>query len=208
MLSFNPYYWSALHFTWTPTFGEFMHTGFPTTCWAMILCELTLAVSHPPHRRRTGGSGGATQRGVWSDLGGVSQLTLWRQGWSLVRFIFIFYFVRLPQCNKYSDVFVTFISIHSVIIYVVFFSTCMRRTRLCSLNPGVTEVVSEEMLTVGRNYIEMDKTRTYLPYSDSFYTHLILILSHLMLSYSDYSYLFHSKTRWVSHLGILHLWHS
>jgi hypothetical protein len=25
MLSFNPYYWSALHFTWTPTFGEFMH---------------------------------------------------------------------------------------------------------------------------------------------------------------------------------------
>ena len=25
MLSFNPYCWSALHFTWTPTFGEFMH---------------------------------------------------------------------------------------------------------------------------------------------------------------------------------------
>jgi hypothetical protein len=25
MLSFNPYYWSALHITWTPTFGEFMH---------------------------------------------------------------------------------------------------------------------------------------------------------------------------------------
>jgi hypothetical protein len=28
---------------------------------------------------------------------------------------------------------------------------CMRYTRLCSLKPGVTEVVSEEMLTVGRN---------------------------------------------------------
>jgi hypothetical protein len=27
----------------------------------------------------------------------------------------------------------------------------MRCTRLCPLNPGVTEVVSEEMLTVGRN---------------------------------------------------------
>jgi hypothetical protein len=26
MLSFNPYCWSALHITWTPTFGEFMHT--------------------------------------------------------------------------------------------------------------------------------------------------------------------------------------
>jgi hypothetical protein len=48
MLRFNPYCWSALHITWTLTFGEFMHTGFPTTCWAMIMCELTLAVSHPP----------------------------------------------------------------------------------------------------------------------------------------------------------------
>jgi hypothetical protein len=25
MLSFNPYYWSALHITWIPTFVEFMH---------------------------------------------------------------------------------------------------------------------------------------------------------------------------------------
>jgi hypothetical protein len=32
----------------------------------------------------------------------------------------------------------TFISIHSVIIYVVSFGACMRCTRLCSLNPGVT----------------------------------------------------------------------
>jgi hypothetical protein len=31
---------------------------------------------------------------------------------------------------------VTFISIHSVIIYVVFFGACMRCTRLCSLKPG------------------------------------------------------------------------
>ena len=30
----------------------------------------------------------------------------------------------------------TFISIHSVIIYVVFFGACMRCTRLCSLKPG------------------------------------------------------------------------
>jgi hypothetical protein len=118
-------------------------TLFPTTCWAMNMSELTLAVSHP-HRRRTGGSRGATQRGVWSDLSGVSQLTLWRQGWSLVCFIFIFYFVRLPQYIKYSDVIVTFISIHYVIICVVFFGAYMRCTRLCPLNPGVTEVVPEE----------------------------------------------------------------
>jgi hypothetical protein len=62
-----------------------------------------------------------------------------------------FNFVRLLLCNKYSDVIVTFISIHFVIIYVVFFGACMRCTRLCPLNRGVTEVVSEEMLTVGRN---------------------------------------------------------
>jgi hypothetical protein len=31
------------------------------------------------------------------------------------------------------------------------FGACMRCTWLCSLKPGVTEVVSEEMLTVGRN---------------------------------------------------------
>jgi hypothetical protein len=68
----------------------------------MIMCELTLAVS-PPHRRSTSGSRGATPRGVRFDLGGVSQLTFWRQGWILDPVIFIFYFVRLPLCNKYSD---------------------------------------------------------------------------------------------------------
>jgi hypothetical protein len=84
-------------------------------------CVSSPLLSHTPHKRRTGGSGGATQWGVRSDLGCVSQLTYWCQGWSLVRFIFIFYFViRLSLCNKYSDVIVTFISIHSVIIYVVF----------------------------------------------------------------------------------------
>jgi hypothetical protein len=34
-------------------------------------------------------------------------------------------------------------------------------------------VVSEEMLTVGRNLDRNGQTLTYLPYSDSFYTHLI-----------------------------------
>jgi hypothetical protein len=50
----------------------------------------------------------------------------------------------------------------------------------------------------------MDKTVTYLPYSDSFYTYLtlilsilILILSHLLLFYSDDSYLFYSEARWI-----------
>jgi hypothetical protein len=105
-------------------------------------------VSHTPHMRRTGGSSGATQRGVRFDLGGVSQLTFWRQGWILDPVIFIFYFVRLPLCNKYSDFIVTFISIHSVIIYVVFFGACMRCTRLCPLKPGVT--IGQAVKLIGR----------------------------------------------------------
>jgi hypothetical protein len=43
----NPYYWSALHFTWTLAFGEFMHI-IPMTCWATIFYELTLAIYKPP----------------------------------------------------------------------------------------------------------------------------------------------------------------
>ena len=52
-------------------------------------------------------------------------------------------------------------------------------------------------MTVGRNLDRNGQTLFYLPYSDSFYTHLILILSHLLLFYSGYSYLFYSKTRWI-----------
>jgi hypothetical protein len=62
---------------------------------------------------------------------------------------------------------------------------CMRCTWLCSLKPGVTEVVSEQMLTVGRDLDRNGQPLSYLPYSDSFYTYLILILSHLLLLYSD-----------------------
>jgi hypothetical protein len=107
--------------------------------WTYVSSSL---LSHTPHRRRTCGSRGATQRGVRLDLGGVSILTLWCQRWTLVRFIFIFYSVRLPLCNKYSDDIVAFISIHSVIICVVFFGVYMRCTRLCLLNPGVTHCLT------------------------------------------------------------------
>jgi hypothetical protein len=104
-------------------------TLFPTLVewWTCVSSPL---LSHTLHRRRTGGSRGAAQWGVWLDLGGVSQLTLWRQGWILVRLIFIFYFVRLPLCNKYSDDIVIFISIHSVIICVVFFGAYTICTRV------------------------------------------------------------------------------
>jgi hypothetical protein len=69
----------------------------------------------------------------------------------------------------------TFISMHSVIICVVFSGAYMRYTRLCSLNPGVTEVVLEEMLTVGRN-IDRNGQNPYL---------LTLLWFILYLSYLD-----------------------
>jgi hypothetical protein len=61
------------------------------------------------------------------------------------------------------------------------------------------------MLTVGRN---LDRTgqNPYLLISTLILSILFLILSHLWLFYSNYSYLFYSKkTRRISHLGILHI---
>jgi hypothetical protein len=47
----------------------------------------------------------------------------------------------------------------------------MRRTRLYPLNPGVTEVVSEEMLNVGQN-LDRNGQNPYLLTFDSVYTYL------------------------------------
>jgi hypothetical protein len=126
-------------------------------------------------------------------------------------YIYSFIFVSLPLCNKYSDYYDIYL--YTLCYYICcLLGACMRCTWLCSLKPGVTEVVSEEMLTVGRNLDRNGQTLTYLSYSESFYTYftlivsiLILILSHLLLNNSDDSYLFYSETRWISHLGILHL---
>jgi hypothetical protein len=105
--------------------------------WSFVSSHLQY-ITPLTHRRRTGGPGGAGQRGVRIDLGGFSQSTLWRHGWTLVRFIFIFYFVRLPLCNKLFYDIVTLISIHYVIICVAFFGVYIRCTHLYRLNPSVT----------------------------------------------------------------------
>ena len=111
--------------------------------------ELTLAVSHP-YRRRTGGSSGATHRGVRFDLGGVSQLTFWRQGWILGPFIFIIYFVRLPLYNKYSDY-------CDIYLYTLCYYICCLLWRMYEMHPalflktGCYRSGIRGMLTVGRN---------------------------------------------------------
>jgi hypothetical protein len=85
-------------------------------------------LSHTPHRRRTCGSRRATHRGVRIDLGGVSQLTFWRQGWLLDPFIFIFYFIRLPLCNKYSDY-------CDIYLYTLCYYICCLLWRMYEMHP-------------------------------------------------------------------------
>jgi hypothetical protein len=69
----------------------------------MIMCELTLAVSHRPQEKNKWFRRSHKARSlIWSRWRFPSWLL--RQGWSLVRFILTFYFViRLPLCNNYSD---------------------------------------------------------------------------------------------------------
>jgi hypothetical protein len=158
-----------------------MSTGSPqlVELWS---CVSSTLMSHTPHRRRTGSSGGATWRGVRSDLGGVSQLILAPTILSSF-YIYIFFVIRLPLCNKYSDY--CDIYLYTLCYYICcLLGACMRCTWLCSLKPGCTEVVSEEMLTVGRNLdrngqnpylLTLFRFILYLPYSDYLYTYLDLV---------------------------------
>jgi hypothetical protein len=79
---------------------------------------------------------------------------------------------------------------------------CMRCTWLCSLKPGVTEVVSEEMLTVGRNLDRNGQNPSlltffwfilYLPYSDSLYTYLDPVSPSTVLLWLFLSFLLQDK---------------
>jgi hypothetical protein len=94
-------------------------------------CVSSPLLSHTPHRRSTGGSNGATQRGVRFDLGGVSQLTFWCQGWILDPVIFIFYFVSLPLCNKYSNY-------CDIYLYTLCYYICCLLWRMYEMHPALS----------------------------------------------------------------------
>jgi hypothetical protein len=53
-----------------------------------------------------------------------------RQGWSLVHFIFIFYFVRLPLCNKYSDY-------CDIYLYTLCYYICCLLWRFYEMHPAL-----------------------------------------------------------------------
>jgi hypothetical protein len=117
MLSLSLYSIDQPYTSWTLTFGEFMPHYSPrlVELWTYVS---SLLLSHtPPHRRRAGGSGGATRRGVWSDLGGVSQLTLAPTILSSF-YIYLYFVIRLPLCNKYSDV-LWHLSLYTLLLYML-----------------------------------------------------------------------------------------
>jgi hypothetical protein len=93
------------------------YTLFPTTCWAMNICELTLVVSHP-HRSRTG----TTWWGAWRMLRCVrerysssSPSQLWVAG-SLSPYDVIIYLFCIELLLYSKDL--TFISVPWFIICV------------------------------------------------------------------------------------------
>jgi hypothetical protein len=66
MLSFNPIIDQPYTSHELPPLVS-SYTLFPITCWAMICCEITLAVAQPPppHRSRIGTTGWRTWRMLW-----------------------------------------------------------------------------------------------------------------------------------------------
>jgi hypothetical protein len=70
-------------------------------------------------------------RGFRFDLGGVSQLTFWHQGWILDHVIFYFIFVILPLCNKYSD--------HcDIYLYTLCYYMCCLLWRMYEMHPALS----------------------------------------------------------------------
>jgi hypothetical protein len=99
-------------------------------------------------------------------------------------------------------IFMTFISIHFVIIFDVLFWRTYETHMALPLKSGC----DRSSIKGNVDYRMKTGQNPYLLTFTLILSILILILSHLLLFYSDYSYLFYSrKTRRILHLGILHL---
>jgi hypothetical protein len=156
-------------------------TLFPTTCWAMNVCELTLAVSHP-HRSKTGTTGW----GAWRMLRCVRERSrpsspsqLWVAGPLSPFNIFIYLF-----CTKlwlYSKD-VTFDPVPWFIICVRLGPSTpgdyVRARVLVPLKPGCDRSGIRGMLTVGRN-LDRNEQNPYL---------LTLLWFFLYLSWSCFTF--------------------
>jgi hypothetical protein len=103
MLSLNHYLLISLTLHMSPTVSELIHI-ISHTCWAMNVCELTLAII--PHRWRVGTAGGGLQRWVWRDIGVVFRTNVGvEEIFILVRFIYYQLFCKtFSLCNKDYDI--------------------------------------------------------------------------------------------------------
>jgi hypothetical protein len=130
MLSFKLYCWSALHITWTPTFGEFMPHYSPQLVerWTCVSSPL---LSHTPPQEEN-------RWFKWSHIARSSIRFRWRllvdflaPRMDFRSFIFIFYFVRLPLCNKYSDY-------CDIYLYTLCYYMCCLLWRMYEMHPALS----------------------------------------------------------------------
>jgi hypothetical protein len=98
---------------------------------------------------------------------------------------------------------VTFISIHFVIICDVLLWRTYEMYPALSLKSGCDTSGIRGNVDCMMKPRDLDKTLTYLPYSDSFYTYLDPVSPFIFLLLLILP--FYSKTRRISHFGILHL---
>ena len=129
MISFNHPLWWVLHFTCAPTFGEFMHI-IPhnllsdESIWAHPCCLTPTGQERVSQDEAHGGCCDEFVRG----LGRRLPVDFLCQGWILDPVIFIFYFVRLPLCNKYSDY-------CDIYLYTLCYYICCLLWRMYEMHP-------------------------------------------------------------------------
>jgi hypothetical protein len=159
MLSFNHLLWQALHFTWAPTFGEFMHI-IPQNLlsderiWAHHCC------THIPPGQEHVPLDEANEGCCDECMSGLGHHLPVNYGCWIVVFVWCTYLTILYRTPLYIND-VPFVSVPWVI----------SRPGLVPLKPGCDRSGIRGMLTVGRN---LDRTGQPLPtslcysYSDSF----------------------------------------
>jgi hypothetical protein len=118
--------WLALHFTWTPTFGEFMHI-IPhdllsyERMWAHSCC-----LTPPQEKNRWFRRSHKARSSIRSRCRLPVDFLAPRMDFRSC--YIIFYFVRLPLCNKYSDY-------CDIYLYTICYYICCLLWRMYEMHP-------------------------------------------------------------------------
>jgi hypothetical protein len=121
--------WSTLHFTWTSTFGEFMHISPHNLLSYERMWAHPCYLTPPPQEKNR-----------WFKWSHTSRSSI-RSGWRLpvdflapridFRSFYFFYFVRLPLCNKYSDY-------CDIYFYTLCYYICCLLWRMYEMHPALS----------------------------------------------------------------------